>query len=61
MDLDYIESLKSEKESELILSPQEKKQLPILRYETHILYLIEKNQVALILGETGSGKSTRDT
>ena len=33
--------------------------LPIARYKDHILYLLEKHQVVVIVGETGCGKSTQ--
>lgn len=34
-------------------------QLPILQFEEQIVELVEKNSVAVIIGETGSGKSTQ--
>lgn len=32
---------------------------PIDEYKAHLLYLLEKRQVLIVVGETGSGKSTR--
>lgn len=32
---------------------------PIDEYKSHLLYLLEKNQILIVIGETGSGKSTR--
>ncbi|CAK8685220.1 putative ATP-dependent RNA helicase DHX35 [Clavelina lepadiformis] len=43
-----------------VLSLQRQQQkLPIYQYKTHILYLLEKYQTLIIVGETGSGKSTQ--
>ncbi|ESO05489.1 hypothetical protein HELRODRAFT_191309 [Helobdella robusta] len=38
---------------------QQRQRLPIFKYRTHILYLLEKYSVLIIIGETGSGKSTQ--
>uniref|UniRef100_T1KZS8 RNA helicase n=1 Tax=Tetranychus urticae TaxID=32264 RepID=T1KZS8_TETUR len=38
---------------------QQRFRLPIYEYKDHILYLIEKNQVLIVRGETGCGKSTQ--
>ena len=38
---------------------QERSQLPIYQYRNVILKLIQDNQVVIIAGETGSGKSTQ--
>lgn len=35
------------------------KQLPILQFEEKIMETVEKNPVTVIIGETGSGKSTQ--
>lgn len=37
----------------------QRKQLPIYKYKNHILYLLEKNRVLVLIGETGCGKSTQ--
>ena len=37
----------------------QRQRLPIFSYRNHILYLLEANQVVVIVGETGSGKSTQ--
>nr|XP_026691480.1 probable ATP-dependent RNA helicase DHX35 [Ciona intestinalis] len=37
----------------------QRKRLPIFQYRNHILYLLEKHNVLIIVGETGSGKSTQ--
>lgn len=34
-------------------------QLPILQFEEKIIETVERNQVVVIIGETGSGKSTQ--
>lgn len=34
-------------------------QLPILQFEEKIIETVEQNQVVVIIGETGSGKSTQ--
>lgn len=59
MDEDYLEDLRLEKDSEPYITGPDKRSLPILRYKLHILYLVENNNVVVIAGETGSGKSTR--
>lgn len=33
--------------------------LPIAKYALHILHALENNDIVIILGETGCGKSTR--
>jgi len=38
---------------------QQRQRLPVFRYRTHILYLIETHQTVIVIGETGSGKSTQ--
>ena len=38
---------------------QQRQRLPIFRYRNHLLYLLEKYQTVVIVGETGSGKSTQ--
>ena len=37
----------------------QRQRLPIFACRNHILYLLEANQVVVIVGETGSGKSTQ--
>lgn len=37
----------------------QRRRLPIFNYRNHILYLLEKHNVLIIVGETGSGKSTQ--
>ncbi|VDN06380.1 unnamed protein product [Thelazia callipaeda] len=38
---------------------QQRARLPIFKYRTHILYMLEKYRVLIIVGETGCGKSTQ--
>lgn len=38
---------------------QQRLQLPIARYKTEVLYLLEKYKTIVLIGETGSGKSTQ--
>ncbi|CAF0716373.1 unnamed protein product [Adineta steineri] len=38
---------------------QHRRHLPIANYRTHILYLLEKYRTLIIIGQTGSGKSTQ--
>ncbi|KAK9456427.1 P-loop containing nucleoside triphosphate hydrolase protein [Dipodascopsis uninucleata] len=40
---------------------RQREMLPIFRYRRSLLYLIEKNQVVVLVGHTGSGKSTQLT
>ncbi|XP_077283685.1 putative ATP-dependent RNA helicase DHX35 [Arctopsyche grandis] len=37
----------------------QRRKLPIFQYRNHILYLLEKFQTLVLVGETGSGKSTQ--
>ena len=60
MDEDIIEELKLEKASDELVILQDKQFLPIIRYKLPILYLVEQNNLVIIAGETGSGKSTRE-
>ena len=46
------------KYAELSLANQ-RQRLPIFNYRNHILYLLEKHNILIIVGETGSGKSTQ--
>ncbi|XP_067943548.1 probable ATP-dependent RNA helicase DHX35 isoform X2 [Watersipora subatra] len=38
---------------------QQREQLPIFKHRTHVLYCVEHYQTTIIVGETGSGKSTQ--
>lgn len=38
---------------------EQKTLLPIHQYNSHVLYLLESHQVLILVGETGSGKSTQ--
>ncbi|KAK0043117.1 ATP-dependent RNA helicase DHX35 [Biomphalaria pfeifferi] len=38
---------------------QQRQKLPVFQYRNHILYLVEKYQTLIIIGETGCGKSTQ--
>jgi len=38
---------------------KQKEKLPIYQYKKHILYLVETYRTVIIVGETGSGKSTQ--
>ncbi|GBP82217.1 Probable ATP-dependent RNA helicase DHX35 [Eumeta japonica] len=37
----------------------QRQKLPIFQYRNHILYLLENHQTLVLVGETGSGKSTQ--
>ncbi|XP_045457381.1 probable ATP-dependent RNA helicase DHX35 [Melitaea cinxia] len=37
----------------------QRKKLPVFQYRNHILYLLEKYQTLILIGETGCGKSTQ--
>jgi len=37
----------------------QRKRLPIYQHQDHILYLIQRHQTMILIGETGSGKSTQ--
>lgn len=42
------------------LSVQKQRELlPVFKYRTHILYLLERYQTVVVIGETGCGKSTQ--
>lgn len=60
MDEELIEELKLEKASDELVILQDKQFLPIIRYKLPILYLVEHNNLLIVAGETGSGKSTRE-
>lgn len=38
---------------------EQRKRLPIFKYKQHILYLLEKYQTLVLVGDTGCGKSTQ--
>ncbi|XP_025086245.1 probable ATP-dependent RNA helicase DHX35 [Pomacea canaliculata] len=38
---------------------KQRQRLPIFQYRNHILYLVERYQTVIIIGETGCGKSTQ--
>ena len=38
---------------------EQRRRLPIYKYRLHILYLLEKYQTLVLVGDTGSGKSTQ--
>jgi ATP-dependent RNA helicase DDX35 len=40
--------------------PEQRKQLPVFKKRREFLYLLENNQVVVVVGETGSGKTTRE-
>ena len=37
----------------------QRKRLPIFQYREHVMFLLERNQIIILIGETGSGKSTQ--
>lgn len=37
----------------------QRQKLPVFQYRNHILYLLEKYQTLVLIGETGCGKSTQ--
>ncbi|XP_014211334.1 probable ATP-dependent RNA helicase DHX35 [Copidosoma floridanum] len=37
----------------------QRKRLPIFKVRSHIIYLLEKYQTLILVGETGCGKSTQ--
>lgn len=37
----------------------QRQKLPVFQYRNHILYLLEKYQTLVLVGETGCGKSTQ--
>ncbi|KAG0314616.1 hypothetical protein BGZ97_009117 [Linnemannia gamsii] len=39
---------------------EQRKQLPVYKHRTEILYLLENYQVVVLVGQTGSGKTTRE-
>lgn len=38
---------------------QQRQRLPVFKHRNHILYMLEKYQTLVVVGETGSGKSTQ--
>ncbi|KAI3928200.1 hypothetical protein MKW98_023801 [Papaver atlanticum] len=38
---------------------KQRQRLPVYKYRTHILYLVENHATSIIVGETGSGKTTQ--
>ena len=38
---------------------EQRRRLPIHKYRSHLIYLLNEHQVVVIVGETGSGKSTQ--
>ncbi|XP_013394602.1 probable ATP-dependent RNA helicase DHX35 [Lingula anatina] len=38
---------------------QQRLKLPVFQHRTNILYLVESYQTVIVVGETGSGKSTQ--
>ena len=38
---------------------KQRQRLPVFTSRNHILYLVEKYQTTIVVGETGSGKSTQ--
>ncbi|VDN28306.1 unnamed protein product [Gongylonema pulchrum] len=61
------ERLVSEENASLVISnpflalsiQQQRSRLPIFKYRSHILYLLEKFRAVIVIGETGCGKSTQ--
>jgi len=54
-----LNQLKEERNPTFQLIQEQRKRLPIWTFREDILKTIEKNQVLIIVGETGSGKSTQ--
>jgi len=58
--------LDAQKETPFVFNPQpslglhsQRQRLPIAKCRLEVLYLLEKHQVAIVVGETGCGKSTQ--
>ncbi len=58
--------LDASKDSAFVFNPSpslslaaQRQRLPIAKNKLHILYLLERHQVVVVVGETGSGKSTQ--
>ncbi len=58
--------LDASKDSSFVFNPSpslslaaQRQRLPIAKSKLHILYLLERHQVVVVVGETGSGKSTQ--
>ncbi|CAN7948217.1 unnamed protein product, partial [Ixodes hexagonus] len=60
------DSLRNPEHTNVVYNPnvslsihQQRERLPVFKSRTDILYLLEKHQVLIVTGETGSGKSTQ--
>lgn len=60
------DSLRTPEHTNVVYNPnvslsirQQRERLPVFKSRTDILYLLEKHQVLIVTGETGSGKSTQ--
>ncbi|KAF3341295.1 putative ATP-dependent RNA helicase DHX35 isoform X3 [Carex littledalei] len=54
----YSESEKNLKDSQPDDTGEENPRLPVYKYRKAILYLVENHATSIIVGETGSGKTT---
>ena len=43
----------------LLVSQDQRRRLPIYQHRTEILYLVETHTTTVLVGETGSGKTTQ--
>ncbi|KAI5070716.1 hypothetical protein GOP47_0015059 [Adiantum capillus-veneris] len=59
MEVEEVEKQKSAAKSALMQLQEERKTLPIYRYRDELLQAINDHQVLVIVGETGSGKTTQ--
>ncbi|GFS52184.1 probable ATP-dependent RNA helicase DHX34 [Trichonephila clavipes] len=55
----YLNCLKKQEETRLKKLKEAQENLPISKYRTEILRAVENNQVVLVAGDTGCGKSTQ--
>ncbi|GIX78799.1 probable ATP-dependent RNA helicase DHX34 [Caerostris extrusa] len=55
----YLDCLKKQQETKLKKLREAQENLPISKYQNEILRAVENNQVVLVAGDTGCGKSTQ--
>ena len=55
----YVNFLQKKKFDKVLKIRQDQQNLPIYQFKEHILSAVRRNQVVLVAGDTGCGKSTQ--